>query len=315
MKIITRTEWSWDEASESYVAAATDVIEYHGPIATCTGGEVVAAEAAAPAAESALAKGAADASIAGPATGSIVGSSEAATSFPVLAAGTDTVAPGLVTYGEALPIFTAAPAASTILGMTPKQWGQQALFQGGATGLQWFGEKQKQNARERAYSDYQNFADTVSRDVDSEFTTSLNPFQKSNFNAALDQNRASEQASWDQTRPRFSPTTSLPGSTPDTVVGEANRRVEEQRQKDDKQFGAMTDLNSFSNLLGLNSINTAEAAKRIQLARKPMSTAKTALESNMKMANGEGSALTGLGNMTSSIGNLMLASQLSKKGN
>jgi hypothetical protein len=191
---------------------------------------VTASAAAEAGAKSAGSKAAADmagASIVNPMTAT------AATSFPVVMSGVDLpLIAGATNYGTAIGsgLAAAAPAASTILGLTPTQWGQQALFRGGDALLKGIGESRVNDARDSAISRHEQFIMDSLPARDAAFSSALTPFDRANFDQAFANKKAEMISEFDATRPQFT-FAQAPDSTPQEVKSDITRRRQEARER------------------------------------------------------------------------------------
>lgn len=282
MKIYTRIEWAWN--GSEYEVVACDSEDYSGPIISCTGAEATPA----------VADGAKFA-------GSELGS----------AAMADAAASGA-------PEFMSVAAQNftpSFLGLSGNQWLLQGALQGGSMLMKKMAADQVDEARQRSYDRYNQIADQNAADVEAAFGKALTPWDKASVDQSLASMRAGGMSEFDATRPQyFSTNEGLPESTPDVVKSDIARRTTEARTAARNRYSALNDMNSFSNLLGLNAINAQDQAAKIKAAQGVSKTNSSQLSRDLQFDNNAGNLLSGAGDMTSSMGNLLLASQLSKKG-
>lgn len=284
MKIYTRIEWAWN--GSEYEVVACDSEDYSGPVISCTGAE------AAPA---------------------VAESGKAASNAAVMnAAAADAVASGAP---EFLTVASQNLAPTSFLGLNGGQWLQQGALQGGSMLMKKMAADQVDEARQRSYDRYNQLADENAADVEAAFGKALTPWDKATLDQNLASMRASGMSEFDATRPQyFSTNEGLPESTPDVVKSDIARRTTEARTAARNRYSALNDMNSFSNLLGLNAINAQDQAAKIKAAQGVSKTNSSQLSRDLQFDNNAGNLLSGAGDMTSSMGNLLLASQLSKKG-
>lgn len=217
---------------------------------------------------------------------------------------------------ESMPgVFTMTQPAvdnGLFLGLSPTQWGQQALFQGGGALLKGMGASNVNDARQSAYNRFDSHGNQVQADIDTAINNALTPWENGGVQSGIDSRKAAMIDKWNQTRPSFGQTPLL-DSTPDVVRSDQGARAATQKAASDKSFAGLADLNSFADLLGTNGITTAEQLAKARAARAVGKTSTEQLGRDLQFANHAGDALSGAGDIASSTGNLLLASQLSKK--
>lgn len=218
--------------------------------------------------------------------------------------------------------FTAPAAAAaapgmfsslaSALGMTPTQLAVQGGLQAGSLGLQSIGAAQQQAAREAAMRQYndrfaatsaqqqQLFGDNVAQhwgEFAADQSSALDDWLKQYTAGAQNFSGASAGA---------------PESTPDVVKADLSRRTQ---AADDFNFGkakAAGDMASLGSLLSGKALATHEANTKIGNLAKVNQAAAGDLTTGLTLAGAKGQTEMAGGNLLSGIGNLMLASKLSK---
>lgn len=319
MKIITSTEWVWDDSIQAYVEAYVESQDYSGPVSLCTGAEaaVVAPEVIG----GAEAAGAGKAAMEG--AGALEGFSGGMSMAPEVMSGFGMEGLGMTMAPMEMPFYMEAAAApsffggamdslSSMIGLSPQQMAMQGALQGGAALFQGMGANQNRNAQNNAYDIFNQRIDSNTAGINNAFDAAANPY--GNFTSDVGANKNSLIATYDATRPTFhTGLENMPESTPDVVKLDMARRMAETDDASRAQYASAADMTAFSNLLGMRSLNNAEQLRKIGSLQANNKTAQAQLQQGLALGANAGSTMTGVGDMMSSTGNLLLASQLSKK--
>lgn len=296
-----------------------------------------AAEAAAAggmtAAEAATAAGAADAAAAAGGAGvvdSAAGATLAAADMtPATLAAADTAAiptvsaigpaqgavlnPGIQASGaEALaaPGASVAPAESTFLGMTPTQWTQQLIGQGGAMAMQALGAMQSQSELQDTADAYGNTVSDWEKAQLAAVDEGLSGFSAENIAKNRDKYQAEMMQTFDENAPtRASFGSLLLDSTPDEVKADYAAKQKASSDYARSQFEKSTALTSLGRAMTAGAQQMQDSMTRLNMNKYVLDGSLGSLNSSMQKAGQSGALYTGLGNLTSSLGNALLASQ------
>ena len=222
--------------------------------------------------------------------------------------------PGIQASGaEVLPVAQAAPvqgAQSTFLGMTPTQWTQQLITQGGSAALQAIGAAQSQG-------EMQDVADAYDQTVSEYEKAQLAAVDEglAGFSSdALAANQGKYQDEMLQTFDQNAPTrasfgTLLLDSAPAEVKADYAKKQKASSDYARGQFQKSTALTSLGRAMTAGAQKMQDAMSRLNMNKYVLDGATGSLNNSMQQAGQAGSIYSGLGSLTSSLGNALLASQ------
>lgn len=236
-------------------------------------------------------------------------------SFAGPATGTELPAGAQASGAYTQPVTNSAvaaqPAASeTIFGLTPSQWGQQALTQGGSTILSALGNQQSQNAQSDKYKQYQSDMAVLDEQNRARTAEALANYSPDKLQVSQDQYVANQMADYDKNM--MAPSTEVYGqpSASDAVSQDMAARRAAVQGYNRGQFQNSAKMRAFSNsLLGANQ-NLNYSGLKNSLNGGVGSLYGEAARYGMQDAAGAGGALTGAGSLLSGLGNLALANQI-----
>jgi hypothetical protein len=211
--------------------------------------------------------------------------------------------------GQAL----ASGAGNTLFGLTGTQLAQQAALQGGATLIQTLGAQQKQKEQEKVDEDYLYQMDQLDNQAQAQFAESMAGFTPEAAAAGKEKFMADQLGMYDANMLNMiDPSSGLLAGTPQEVIDTYRSKAAAEATRGRNQFTQMSEMRSLGNFL----TGAENKFKQGQVGLGNLGSIGQASTSGYGQGSaavaGGGNALGGVGSMVGSLGNLMLANQLSK---
>lgn len=207
-------------------------------------------------------------------------------------------------------LATGGAADTTFLGMTPTQWTQQLVTQGGSAGMQMLGAMQSQDAQRKTADAYQAGLSEFEKEQLAAVEDGMKGFTPEAIAANRKKYADEMVAGYDSNAPqRESFGSILLGSTPDEVKQDYAKKQAESNSFARNQFSKSVDLTSLGRAMTSGAQGLQDALTKASMNKGVINSYMSTLPGSMDAAGGAGTLASGLGNLTSSLGNLMLANQ------
>jgi hypothetical protein len=218
--------------------------------------------------------------------------------------------PGIEGTAANISASAAGTAPSSFLGMTPTQWGQQALLQGGGTALSAIGNMQAQNAQSDAYSRYDGDVAALDAENKARMDAAMAAYSPDALAASKDKYVQDQLGDYDKNRLSMGNMLLAPPSAASAVSDDLNKRLGDVNAYGRKQFESAAGMRSLSDAMVRAGQSMDFAALQNKMNQGTAGLYGQAMQTGYQQAGGKGGALTGAGNLLSGGGNLLLASQL-----